>query len=416
MDNIDNITLTADQEVAMEKIHNFLMDPSESVFVLKGYSGCGKSTLVRKVIDDIPRFTKMARLVDPSHKEYRIELTATTNKAAENLAEISGMDANTIHSFLGLRVHTDYSTGKTSLKVRPNTEQSDCILFIDEASYIDPELLSLIFKQTRGCKIIFVGDPAQLRTVNAFNTPVFDANFPSAELTKVVRQAEGNPIIDLATIFRHSVNTGEPPKFRPDGIIIRHLNRDDFNAEVLQEFGRPEWTYKDSKVLAWTNKRVIEYNQFINEHRSGVAHFQKGDYAVNNSFVQIGKQGIKTDALVHITDISDLTYEHGVQGKYFTVNGMLAFRPENPIDVKERIKLARSKNEILVLQTINDTWIDLRAVFAQTINKSQGSTYGEVFIDLDDINRCKNLDSVYRMLYVGPSRARNRVTFTGDLG
>jgi ATP-dependent exoDNAse (exonuclease V) alpha subunit len=57
----------------------------------------------------------------------------------------------------------------------------------------------------------------------------------------------------------------------------------------------------------------------------------------------------------------------------------------------------------------------LRAAYAQTINKSQGSTYDRVFIDLDDLARCSSGDQLARMLYVGFSRARHQVFLTGDL-
>jgi ATP-dependent exoDNAse (exonuclease V) alpha subunit len=62
-----------------------------------------------------------------------------------------------------------------------------------------------------------------------------------------------------------------------------------------------------------------------------------------------------------------------------------------------------------------ENWIDLRAAYAQTVNKSQGSTYDRVFIDLDDIRRCNSGDQIARMLYVAVSRAREQVFLTGDL-
>jgi ATP-dependent exoDNAse (exonuclease V) alpha subunit len=68
-----------------------------------------------------------------------------------------------------------------------------------------------------------------------------------------------------------------------------------------------------------------------------------------------------------------------------------------------------------VLHQIDQSWIDLRAAYAQTINKSQGSTYDKVFIDLDNVSRCHVGDQIARMMYVGVSRARSQVIFTGDL-
>jgi exodeoxyribonuclease V len=60
--------------------------------------------------------------------------------------------------------------------------------------------------------------------------------------------------------------------------------------------------------------------------------------------------------------------------------------------------------------------VDLRAVFAQTVNKSQGSTYDKVFFDLDDLKKCHNGNTLARLLYVGTSRARHQCFFVGDFG
>lgn len=108
-------TLTQDQQNAMAAFTQFLTDPAETVFVLKGYSGTGKSTLVSVLLDQLPNLMKTAKLISPSLREYEVALTATTNKAAENLSHITGQHAVTIHSFLGLRVQTDYRSGVTQL-------------------------------------------------------------------------------------------------------------------------------------------------------------------------------------------------------------------------------------------------------------------------------------------------------------
>lgn len=411
------ITLTDDQQSALDAFHNFLLDPIETVFVLSGYSGCGKSTLVRTIIDEIPRFIRAARLINPKQKDWQVELTATTNKAAENLGQITGHTAGTIHSYLGLRVNTDFRTGVTTLTPRKGALPiEDTLLFVDEASYIDKQLLQFIFQLTRNCKVVFIGDPAQLTPVKSQGTPVFDANFTGAALTTVVRQAEGNPIVDLSTKFRHTVNTGEFFSFTPDGEHVKYLQREQFNEAIQQEFSRPDWKYQDSKILAWTNKCVIGYNHFVRNHVMGDPHFEKGDYAVCNSFIAIGGKTLKTDQLVQITSISADCEVLGVMGKWFTVDETLScFMPNSLADKNKRLKEAKATNEISVLAQIETEWIDLRAAYACTINKAQGSTFDRVFVDLDDIRRCNSGDQIARMLYVGVSRARHQVFLTGDL-
>jgi energy-coupling factor transporter ATP-binding protein EcfA2 len=413
---IDNIVLTEDQQNALDAFYNFLIDPVEQVFVLRGYSGCGKSTLVRTLIDRLPGFYKTAKLINPSQYEYETELTATTNKAAENLSQITGMGVGTIHSFLGLRVQTDFKTNVTTLIPRSNQPKEGYLLFIDEASYIDKQLLQYVFQLTRNCKVVFIGDPAQLTPVKSTGTPVFDANFNGAALTTVVRQAEGNPIVDLSTKFRHTVNTGEFFSFKPDGEHVVYMSREEFRDAIQAEFTRPNWRYQDSKILAWTNKCVIGYNHFVAEHVKGDPDFQVGDYAVCNTFIAINRSSIKTDQLVQITTIEEETTEHDVVGNWITVDYTLrAFHPKSLQERNARAKRARADNDIGLVAEIESQWIDLRAAYACTINKAQGSTFDRVFVDLDDIRRCNSGDQIARMLYVGVSRARHQVFLTGDL-
>lgn len=422
--DLDNLILTTDQQNALEAINAFMMDPVEQVFVLEGFSGCGKSTLVRILIDRLPAFEKMMKLINPSHKEYLAELTATTNKAAENLAQITGMAVSTIHSKLGLRVQTDFRTNITTLVPKHNyTPPEHVVLFIDEASKINKELLSLIFTRIKNCKVVFIGDPAQLVDFTTGKAPVFEAGFNGAALTEVVRQPkkeggfqEMHPITAWAEQLRKTVETGVWTPFTPDGHHIQRLDRETFKAKIQAEFTRPDWRYADSKILAWTNKCVISYNQFVRNLAKGDPHFHVGDYAVCNSFLTTNKGSIKTDQLVLITSIEEETEHADVLGHWITMDHYIrAFQPRSLELKNARLKEARARNQYTLVAEIDSSWVDLRGAYAQTVDKSQGSTYGSVFIDLDDIARCNNGNQVARMLYVGESRAKNHVYLTGDL-
>lgn len=411
------LTLTQGQQDAYEAFCRFINDPTASEFVLEGYSGTGKSTLVHTLLDRLPKLLKTLKLIDPTRTQrWDVELTATTNKAAEAFSQITGQDVSTIHSKLGLRVVKDYITGQTRLIRKSNAETlTDTILFVDEASYIDRNLLKLILQSTPGCKVVFIGDPAQLLTVGSNYAPVFKAGFTTARLTKVVRQAEGNPIIDLATAFRGTVNEGAFFKFIPDGTHIQVLSREDFEQAIVKEFDDLTWTHNRSKVLAWTNKKVIAYNHGIRDIVKGAPDFQVGDYAVCNHYVSAGKYGIKTDQLVHITSIGSPMNSHGVPGRMYTLDHTnQVFMPDSMDDKKALIKRATKAEDYTTVKE-TEKWIDLRAAYSCTINKSQGSTYDKVFIDLDDIKKCNSGDQIARMLYVAVSRARYTVYLCGDL-
>lgn len=410
-----NYTLTEGQQSALDAFVGFLANPDDSVFVLSGYSGTGKSTLIKTILDKLSTLMDTVKLLCPKLPHYEVALTATTNKAAENLQDITKRPVQTIHSFLGLRVQTDYEKGDSYLIPRNKDLIYQHIIFIDEASYVDSQLLNWIFKRTIHCKIVFMGDPAQLTPVKSSTTPVFDANFTGAKLEQVVRQAEGNPIIELSTKFRNTVNTGEFFSFTPDNNHIIYVDRDKFNQEIVKEFTRPDWKYSDSKVLAWTNKCVINYNQTISEHVKGTPHFEIGDYAVCNKFISINGKTIKTDQIVKITDLCDAV-DAIVQGKQFVLdNSITAFMPNSMADKKATILKAKNSGNMGMAAAIENKWIDLRQAYACTINKAQGSTFDKVFIDLDDIRKCNSGNQIARMLYVAVSRAKHTVYLTGDL-
>lgn len=410
------LQLTSGQQAAYEDFSTFLADDQQQVFVLEGFAGTGKSTLVEFLLSQIHKIFRTLKLVNPQFKGRDVMLTATTNKAAEALELIAGQQVRTIHSVIGMRVHTDFKTGKSQLVPTPGRDPvRNALIIIDEASYVDSHLLNAIFRRTENCKIMFIGDPAQLAPVKYTSTPVFNAGFPTARLTEVVRQAKGNPIIDLSTMFRETVTTGEFFSFKPDGQYIQHLAREDFDKAIVQEFTDPGWHDKKAKVLAWTNKTVMAYNQAIRNLAKGSPVFHSGDYAVCNRFIHTKDCQLKTDQMVLITQIVPAK-EYGVDGWLVKLdNRHKAFLPVSLEAKKQRLREAEAQGDLSTVALINKTWIDLRAAYACTINKSQGSTYDKVFIDLDDLKRCNQPNTLARLLYVAVSRARYQVIFTGDL-
>lgn len=413
---MDGMTLTPDQQAAYEAFVGFVINPDEPVFVLSGYAGTGKTTLVKKLVEDLPQTLKTAKLLNADVLDWEIVFTATTNKACEALSDAIHRDVSTIQSYLRLTVQKDYRSQTSSL-----VKRRDCVpvfgklIIIDEASYIDNHLFKLIRELTPGCKLMFIGDPAQLTPVRAKTANIFSGIFPTATLTQVVRQAEDNPIIELATAFRNTVNTGEFFSFRPDGKHITYAPKEEFENNLLDEFSRPTWKSKDSKVLAWTNKAVINYNHGIRHHLQGAPELEEGDYAVVNNYINIAGVSFRTDQLVQVTSISP-DNQYGVDGWVVELNHHVsAFMPRHLADKKALIKKFTAENQAAKLAELDTCWVDLRAAYACTINKSQGSTYDRVFIDLDDVRRCNSGDQIARMLYVAVSRARHEVHFTGDL-
>ena len=411
-------SLTADQQNASNALCAFLCNPNEKYFVLKGYSGTGKSTLVKQFIKvDLPNILNTIHLLDPTAPEYGLELTATTNKAAENLEHLTGYPVQTIHALMSLVPRKDYSSGKTYLTLKNNNTDPiyRSIIIVDEASYIDWQLLKLIERQSKDCKIIFIGDPAQLTPVMSTDTPAFNKGYPEAELKEVVRN-QGR-ILELATCFRHAVTSGNFTGFTPDGQEVLHVSQDDFETLITKEFSRNGWNCWDSRVLTWTNERAIQYNNFVSEAITGSPEFKVDDYAIVNSFMGVGNSKLSTGASVVISSIDQDTC-HDVLGNYFGLQGINSkyFMPLNLKDKAKTIKKFVDQGDLVTAATIDKSWIDLRGAYASTVNKAQGSTYNKVFIDVNDIAKCRSGDQIARLMYVATSRAKSQVILTGDFG
>lgn len=412
-----SITLTDDQQAAYNAFVEFIYTPEAKEFSISGFAGTGKSTLVTAIRQNLTAILKHYRMVTGKEIELGTQLTATTNKAANALAKVTQDEVLTIHSFLGLILKTDYKNHTQSLVTTSRSEiKTGYLVFIDEASYIDEQLLGYIRKYLGQCKVVYIGDPAQLAPIKSPHTPVYTQNIPEARLTQVVRQDAGSSIIDLATAFRNTVyGQGWIENYVPDGTSVKYLSRDDFESEMIKEFDRSDWHYDSSKLLAYTNKTVQHYNHFVRKHVAGEAELEVGDYAIVNSAVISRSVKLKTDQLVEIT-YKEKDKSLGVPGWRMTLDGkQILFMPES-LDVKKlRIKEAKAKNDGAALNQIDTQWVDLRAAYACTINKAQGSTYKRVFIDLDDVRRCTNPKTLARLMYVAVSRASNQVILTGDL-
>jgi len=421
---MQNITLNTGQEAVASGFLEFLMGP-EKYFVLKGYSGTGKSTMIKVILERLENYFKAALLINPAIPRYEVMLSATTNKAADNFGSIAKMDCSTVHNRLGLTLAKDFKTGENFLQVRKNVSQlHNTLLFIDEASYINGELMKLIQEQTTdSCKVVFIGDPDQLLSPKSTTAIAFNSGFMTRELTETMRQLvngvpQANPITELAHGFRKVLH-GQPwPRPKMDNQYLFWKKEDEFEELSLREFSRADWEYSDSKILGYTNKAAIYYNNMVRNHIHGDPRIQVGDYVENNSFIAgagSGHPAVKTDELVLVTDIEEDSQEHGVNGRWLTINhGPRFFMPFDRKAKQQREAYARAQGEWHLLREI-ERWIDLRAVFGQTTNKAQGSTYKKVFINLNDMATCNWTDQLARMLYVATSRASEQVIFTGDL-
>lgn len=426
------IPLNQGQTAAGEAFFAFLFNDDEKEMIISGPGGVGKSHLISALIDNImPRYFKMCDLMGLKPKYDGVEMTATTNKAAEVLAISTSRPTSTVHSFLNLKVQEDYKTGKTKLTKNNNTWKvhQDKIVIVDEASTTDTELINMLHEGTHNCKIVYVGDHCQLAPVTEQISPIYRQNLPFYELTEQMRTAVPE-LQSLNDQLRATVETGN---FQPIQIVpglIDWLDDDQMQAEIAQTFTHQTHS---SRILAYTNDRVNQYNEHIRDLRHLPNHYTVGELLINNSAISL-KTGegnralmVSVEAELEIIDLAphntivNVAPNADLEVCYATVRlsrGTVFDKVALPVDRTHYLELIRyfqkTKNWNRYFY-MKQNFPDFRPRDASTVHKAQGSTYDTVFIDLGNISTCHNPNQVARMLYVAFSRARHRVFLYGQL-
>ena len=264
------IQLTQDQQDAYAAIIT-LVTTNQQTLVITGAAGCGKTTLMNTFIQEWPQLVALSA---GAFNDVDVVLTATTNKAADALANATKRETVTIHSLLGLRVVSS-GYGRTKLVDTNKVIVDGLVVVIDEASFIDQELLARIEHKLRKCKVIFLGDPHQLKPVGSSTTPVFNRGYPTVSLNQIVRQADDSPIQTLSRGLRSLVEGHPMPNAGVDGTNIIHMPQQDFEAAFVQDvLNNP---VNSVRALAWTNKKAIHYNHLVSIARNGSADIHLGD-------------------------------------------------------------------------------------------------------------------------------------------
>jgi exodeoxyribonuclease-5 len=426
----DEKVLYEDQQRAMDELKSFL-EGGNNVHVLSGYAGTGKTFTV-----DL--FGEMCNELG-----FNVYYTASTNKAAKVMAEMTGKGASTIHSLMKLTVKSDYNSGKEVLvsntKGRGVEIINPAVIVVDEASMVNMELLAHITKHN--VKLLFVGDPKQLPPVGETVSPAFNLDYPMSTLDIIKRQALGNPIISLATKFREGMDTGEVPHISSlfsDADTkqgVRVIDRAGFNTLIERAFTSER--YKEvginfARVIAWRNITVMGYNNLV---RKAIGY--GGDPTVGEVYVA-NTAIINTDSFdnelilpnespITITSVLPQTMYNidcylitceECDESIFMVKDMLQYKQVlDAVAVeakafgsagKDSLKKAKWREFFAIKKTLND----IRPQYAVTAHKSQGSTYDIVFIDYGDIAMNQKFSEMMRLMYVALTRAKVQAIIT----
>ncbi|MGQ8338296.1 ATP-dependent DNA helicase [Sunxiuqinia sp. A32] len=443
-----NFTPTEGQEVLAEKLAEFIVaNTNDAIFLLKGYAGTGKTSMMNALVKTLAAF------------KFQSVLLAPTGRAAKVLSSYTGKSAYTIHKKIYRQKSSTDGMGKFVLdkNLHKNT-----FFIVDEASMISntssegsvfgtgrvlDDLYEYVYSG-QNCRIILVGDTAQLPPVGMEISPALDKSELELyglevfehELTDVVRQTEDSGVLFNATQIREMVNDEYfLPSYFPielEGFSdIIKLNGEDLIDKISFCFDR--YGEEQTMVITRSNKRANKFNQGI---RSTILYKESeitpGDLLmiVKNNYFWLGENEkldfIANGDIVRIQSIYN--YEELYGFRFANVCVKFIDYDDLEVDCKifldtlsiETASLSYEDNQRL-FQSVAEDYQDIRSkkkrwekikenkyfnalqvkfAYAVTCHKAQGGQWDAVFIDQGYL-REDMLDREYlRWLYTAFTR------------
>ena len=441
---------TEEQAGLVARLAEFLWDDNvPSVFVIKGYAGTGKTSLVGALVKTLETFERACVLLAP------------TGRAAKVFASYAAHPAYTIHKKIyRQRAFTGDFTG---FQLAHNAHKNTFFI-VDEASMIANEaaegahygsglLLDDLFDfvySGASCRLILLGDTAQLPPVGQVRSPALDEDYLrrygypvfSCELTHVVRQVEESGVLFNATRLRNAMQENPLPvpsiawrrfpdvslvggdelievlssAYRRDGmdetIIVTRSNK---RANIFNQGIRNRILYREEELASGDLLLVARNNYFWSEK------YEKLDFIANGDVARVVRvrrvcemYGFRfADVVLYFPD-----YEEEMEAKVI----LDTLHSESPsLTAEENTRLFNavmedyadvpSKRERLK-RLKNDPWfnaLQVKYAYAVTCHKAQGGQWTNVFIDMGYIRPDMLGLDFYRWLYTAFTRTTGRL-------
>ena len=438
---------TQDQELAIQKIADFLFltDP-DSLLLLKGYAGTGKTSLIGTLVKTL------------NELKQRTILLAPTGRAAKVFSIYAGQKAYTIHK----RIYRQkaFSNEPTGFLPAPNLHK-DTIFIVDEASMIINDCIdSYIFGSGRllddlihfvysgnGCRLIIMGDEAQLPPVMQSESPAlnpevlrgYNLHVEEIMLRQVVRQQDDSGILFNATRLREALRDNRVdlfPKLRLKGFKdFRKVSGENLIEEINSAYSRDG--IDGTMVITRSNKRATIYNNGIrNRILYREEELSSGDrlmVAKNNYYWTAGMKEMDFVANGEIIQVLKVRRTYELYG--FRFADVIARFQDYDLEVDLKIlldtlqtdtpALPKELNDKLFYAVLEDyadiptkagkikkmktdphyNVLQVKYAYAVTCHKAQGGQWNSVFLDIGYVTEEMLGEEFYRWLYTAITRA-----------
>lgn len=451
-----NFSATNDQHLALQQIAEFCLELSPNkVFLLKGYAGTGKTTLIKTLVKSLSSIKRKAVLMAP------------TGRASKVMSQYSGRGAFTIHKYI-YRPKRDKAGGML-FNLKEN-KASGTVYIVDEASMINDSsgdisssLLSDLIQFVKtgvNCKLIFVGDIAQLPPIHTDVSPALDEQYLSlnyglepqvVELTQVMRQEQGSVLLHNSTKIRQMqiLEDYSVPQLSTGADVIRLLEgyeiEDALNTSFL-EVGR-----EGTAVIVRSNKRAGLYNQQIRQRILWQEdEISAGDYlmVVKNNYFWLPEKSkanfIANGDIIELMEIYEIKELYDYRFARVKIR-MVDYPDEEPFETiifldvlaMPSASLSWDESQVLYKKVLEDyaeipskykqmqkvkenvyfNALQVKFAYAITCHKSQGGQWENVFVEKPWLPDGQISLDYLRWIYTAFTRAKSKlylISFTDD--
>lgn len=448
---------TLKQDVFFQKIALFVTsDINNELFLLKGFAGTGKTTLISTLVNQLVSVNK------------KYVLLAPTGRAAKVIANYSEKPAFTIHKKIYFPKKS--SGGGVSFTLQQN-KHKNTVFIVDESSMISDvnaesklydssslldDLMSYVYSG-ENCKMILIGDTAQLPPVNLSISPAlmaetlelnYNKQVYQIELDEVMRQEEGSGVLHNATLIRELItnyyDSGFQFQLKGFKDIVRLVDGYDIQDAINTAYSY--YGIEETAFIVRSNKRANQYNQQI---RTQIlfkeSELSVGDFlmVVKNNYFWLKESDeagfVANGDIIEVLDIRGFMDIYTFKFAKVTIR-MVDYPNQKPIDTILLLDTITSVSPSLTYEESNRLYqevmkdyenekaaykklqkvkendyfnaLQVKFSYAITCHKSQGGQWNTVFVEQPFLPDGIDVDYL-RWLYTAVTRAKEKLYLIG---